>query len=133
MPKTAKTKILIIEDDASLLKVLTDMLQLEGFEPLTAINGEEGLKKALSENPDLILLDILMPVMDGLTMLEKLRRANDFGKTVPVIILTNLSADSADVIKKVAKNNPSYYIVKSSLTIQEVVEKIKERLAKQGS
>lgn len=128
MESTPKTKILIIEDDPSMRKILIDQLQYEGFDVIAAGDGEEGLKKAIAESPRLILLDILMPQMDGLTMLEKLRQESPYGKLVPVILLTNLSADSEEIIKKVAKTEPLYYIVKTSLSIKEIAKKIKERL-----
>ena len=87
--KTQKT-ILVVEDEKSLRDAIVDILHLKNFLPLEAKNGKEGLEIALSKHPDLILLDLLMPVMDGLTMAKKLR-ADEKGKTVPIIILTNLS------------------------------------------
>lgn len=129
MTQSTRNKILVVEDEASMRKALVDKLRLEGFEVLSANDGKEGLDKAFKETPDLILLDILMPIMNGLTMLQKLRQAGEYGKKVPVILLTNLSADDENVIKKVAETEPAYYIVKASLTLEEVVQKIKERLA----
>ena len=111
-----------------IVKAYAEGLADGGFLALTAKDGQEGLATALAEKPDLILLDILMPVMDGLTMLQKLRQENDYGKKVPVILLTNLSADSEDIVKKVAETGPAYYIVKSSFTIPEVDKKVKEVL-----
>ncbi len=121
--------ILIVEDDLAIIDIYSTALSVEGFEVFTAVNGEEGLQKALAETPDLILLDILMPVMDGLTMLQKLREENDYGKKVAVILLTNLSAGNEDIIKKIAETEPIYYIVKNSLTIKELVEKVKDRFS----
>ena len=73
MPHTGK-KILIVEDDNSVRKVFKDRLLQEGFSIIEASDGEEGLATALKEHPDLILLDILMPKMDGMTMLSKLHQ-----------------------------------------------------------
>ena len=86
----ANTVILIVEDDEAMLEVLIDEFKREGFKTLSAKNGVEGLDTALEKHPDIILLDILMPEMDGLTMLTKLRD-DKWGKDVPVILLTNYS------------------------------------------
>lgn len=130
MADETKTKILIVEDEVVISKVYAEELRDQGFEVITAVNGKEGLESALSEKPDLILLDILMPVMDGLTMMEKLRETNPYGKSVPIILLTNLSANEESIIQSVVRNEPSYYLVKSDWELSEVVDKIKERLAK---
>jgi len=118
-------KILIVEDEVSLLNVLSEKLKLEGFEVLEAKNGEEGLDLALKRKPDLILLDIIMPKMDGVTMLGNLRE-NNWGKHVPVIILTNLSSGS-DILKAVEKKAFSY-LIKSDWKLEDVVKKIKKAL-----
>lgn len=126
-------KILVIEeveDDNSLRNVLHDKFVKEGFSVLEAKDGEEGLATALSEHPDLILLDIVMPKMDGLTMMKKLREANEWGKHVPIILLTNLSADDEKINQAITDNQPAYYLVKSNYTIEDLVEKIRERLTR---
>jgi DNA-binding response OmpR family regulator len=123
--------ILIVEDEPALLKVYGEELGDQGFRVLRARNGQEGLELAVREKPDLILLDILMPVMDGLTMMQKLREKSAWGKTVPIILLTNLSASEEEIMKAIIKNEPAYYLVKSDWTLQDVLEKIKERLAYQ--
>lgn len=129
MEKEDKKNILIVEDDPSTSDVYSIALIQQGFVVHTAFNGKEGLEKAQKEHPDLILLDILMPIMDGFTMLQELRKSGDYGKSVPVILLTNLSASNEDIIKKVAETEPVYYIVKISMGPEEIVEKIKERLS----
>lgn len=121
-----KAKILLVEDEISLWHMLVRKLELENFEVITAVNGKEGLEKALSETPDLILLDILMPVMDGLTMLQKLRETNDYGKKVSVILLTNLSAGSEEIIKKIAQTEPAHYFVKVDMAMNDLIQKIRE-------
>lgn len=118
-------KILIVEDEVSLLNALRDKLTREGFVTLEAKNGEEGLEIALRDHPDLILLDIVMPRMDGMTMLKKLRE-DDWGKTVKVIMLTNLS-DMENVSEAVAQGSHEY-LVKSDWKIEDVVEKVREKL-----
>ena len=129
MTSQKNTKILIVEDEESLRKALMEQLTFEGYQVLDAANGQEGLQTATRESPDLILLDILMPIMDGFTMLQTLRKQSEYGKKVPVILLTNLSADSEDIVRKVAETEPAYYIVKTSMTMKEITKKIKERLS----
>lgn len=127
--KDKKTKILVVEDEDLIRMALMDELTEAGFHVLIAGNGESGLQTALSEKPDLILLDILMPVMNGITMMEKLRATNEWGKKVPIILLTNLSPNENKIIMAVSKNTPAYYLVKSDWKLADIVEKIKERLA----
>ena len=129
MTEDNKTKILIVEDELLIGKVYVEELRSNGFNVVMAENGKDGLELALSLKPDLILLDILMPVMDGLTMMDKLRTANDYGKNVPIIFLTNLSASEEKTIEALAKNEPAYYLVKSDWDLSAVVGKIKERLS----
>ncbi len=126
-------KILVIEeveDDLSLRNVLHDKFALEGFGVLEAKDGEEGLAIALREHPDIILLDIVLPKMDGLTMMKKLRETDEWGKNVPIILLTNLSADDDKIMKAITNDTPAYYLVKSNWSIEDLVEKIKERLSR---
>ncbi|MFH0874281.1 MAG: response regulator [Candidatus Komeilibacteria bacterium] len=119
-------KILITEDETLLRNALGEKLRLEGFEVLAAENGQKGLELALAEHPDLILLDIIMPVMDGLTMLKQLRQ-DAWGKTAPVILLTNLTAND-NIMPEVIEQQPAFYLVKTDWTLDKVVEKIKETL-----
>lgn len=115
-----KKTILIVEDEVSMLNALRDKLTREDFFVLEAKNGKEGLEVALLEHPDLILLDVVMPIMDGMTMLKNLRE-DEWGKDAKVIILTNLS--------DVAVAHRSYdYLVKSDWKIEDVVAKVHERL-----
>ena len=123
---TAKDKtIAIIEDDDILRSTLSDALADEGFAVITANDGEAGLRLVLNKHPDLILLDIVMPLMDGLTMLKKLR-ADQWGGGVPVIVLTNLS--DAVTIAEITEQTAYDYLVKSSWQLEAVVKKVKEKL-----
>ncbi len=115
----------VVEDEAPLRNALVEKLSREGFSVLHAKNGEEGLQTALSNHPNLILLDIIMPKMNGLEMLEKLR-ADAWGKTAHVIMLTNLSDN--EKIAEAMHSHAFDYFVKSDIKIQEVVDKIKEKL-----
>ncbi len=118
-------KILIVEDEQDLRQELVDKFTREGFVALRAKNGEEGLKIALVEHPDLILLDVVMPVMDGITMAKKLRQ-DKWGHNVPVIMLTNLS--DVEKVSKAMESGIFEYLVKSDWKIQDVVKKVKEKL-----
>ena len=102
--------ILIIEDDQVLAKTLTEALEKEGFAVVQAVDGEEGLEKALSGGPKLILLDLLLPKMGGIDLLHKLRR-DPRGTEVPVIVLTN--AESPDLIAKTLAENTYDYMLKT--------------------
>ena len=121
-----KKKILVVEDEMSLRNALRDKLGLEGFIVLEAKNGEEGLDVALRDHPDLILLDIIMPKMDGLTMLKKLRE-DVRGKNTKVILLTNLS-DNEKVSEALLQGSYDY-LVKSDWKIGDVVAKVRARLS----
>ena len=124
--KKEKYKIAVIEDDEIISKSITGELESAGFDIIKASNGKEGLALALKSKPDLILLDIIMPVMDGITMLRKLRQ-DSWGSKVPVIILTNLSTDEY-LMDNALKLDPSHYLTKTDWTLEEVVEKVKKRL-----
>ena len=122
-----KKKTLLVEHEESMLDVISDYLENQEFTTLTARDGEEGLGIALKEHPDLILLDILMPKMDGMIMLKKLR-LDEWGKKAPVIILTNVSPSANSVINSVLQNEPAYYLVKSDVELEGIVDKVKEVL-----
>ena len=117
-PKT----VLIVEDESALLDALVDKFTREGFVVLGAKNGQVGLSLALANHPDMILLDLIMPVMDGMTMLSNLRK-DQWGKDAKVIILSNLS----EVEKTASLPEGVYdYLVKSDSDIDNVVKKVRE-------
>ncbi len=120
-----KKKVLVVDDNTSLTTVLVDKLSLSGFEAIGAYDGEEGLQKALSLHPDVILLDLVMPKMDGLSMLKKLR-ADEWGKSCRVIILTLLEEN--DYIAKAVEYNIFGYIVKTDYSLDEIVDQVKTAL-----
>ncbi|MCX6788332.1 MAG: response regulator [bacterium] len=120
-------KVLIVEDHGPIRQALAEKLVHEGMVALEAKDGEEGLATALKEKPDLILLDIIMPRMGGMAMLEELRK-DDWGKKVPVIILSNLSPDDK-IMREVVETEPVYYLVKADWKIEDVVAKVKEVIA----
>src|SRR5882724_12815069 len=96
-------KILIVEDEEAMLRLLSDALSEAGFQVVTAKDGVQGLGNAKTYHPDLILLDIILPEMDGITMMKTLRETDEWGKNVPIIVLTNLNADDA-IMKAVVDN-----------------------------
>jgi len=124
--KTQKT-VLIVEDEKSLRSAMADILRLKGFLPLEAKNGVEGVRIALSEHPDMILLDLIMPEMDGMTALKKIRE-DLWGAHAPVIILTNVSATSEKIVEDMVTHKPMNYLIKSDWKIHDVVDKINELL-----
>jgi len=121
-----KKKILIVEDDHVLLSVLTKKLTLEGYQVVKAIDGEEALIVVRREHPDLILLDLLLPKKDGITVLRELR-SDARGAKIPVIVLTNLSRVVTD--KQIADHEIKDYLVKAEWDINEVIEKVKKELS----
>lgn len=120
-------KILIIEDELAYLRLLKLQLTEKGYSVLEATNGKKGLEMIKSKKPDLVLLDIRMPVMDGMTMLTLLRK-EEAGKKMKVIILTNLEPDEK-IIEEVINNQPSYYYVKSDIRFSDLLKKIHVLLA----
>jgi len=115
--------ILVVEDDEVLCRMYQRLLQNHRHYVLIGVNGEEGLKLALEEHPDLILLDIRMPKMDGISMLKLLRK-DAWGAGVPVILLTNL-APNVKNLKEVVGDNPPFYIIKSNIEPEQLLKRIK--------
>jgi two-component system phosphate regulon response regulator PhoB len=124
-------KILVVEDELDMRQALAESLKHEGFGVLEAANGGEGFEEAVSRRPDLIILDILMPKVGGMEMLKRVREYNEWGRKVPIIMLTNLSADER-IMKGIVEDQPSYYFVKSDWKIPDVVEKVRELLAERA-
>lgn len=118
-------KILVIEDDDILSKVLLESLQKAGFDVVQAFDGEDGLRLIKSEKPDLVLLDILMPKMDGITMLKNLRK-EDWGKDVNVVILTIL--DDIEKLADAMDNGVYTYLVKNKTQVDDLVSVVREKL-----
>lgn len=119
-------KVLIVDDEEALLSVLSTKFKEEGVQVFTAENGKKGLEVAFAERPDIIVLDIMMPEMDGFDVMKHLQE-DDWGKTVPVILLTNSS--SFETISKAVSSGMSEFIVKTELKLDDVVARVKARLA----
>jgi CheY-like chemotaxis protein len=118
------TTLLIIEDDPLILRMYQQAFAFnDKHEALIADNGRDGLEKARSEKPDAILLDIMMPSMNGLEVLKKLKADPDT-KKIPVIMLTNLGGDKD--IKTALKMGAVKYIVKAENTPKQVLDQVEE-------
>lgn len=118
---SGKKKILLIEDEAALSKILQESLTERGYEVNVATQGEEGWQKTKEDQPDLVLLDIILPRLDGFVYLKRLR-ANRRLKNTPVIILSNLGQDSdIDEGKELGAID---YLIKSNHTIDAITKRI---------
>jgi DNA-binding response OmpR family regulator len=123
-----KKKILLVEDDQVLAEVYKDRLDLEGFDTLWVENGEKALAEALKYQPDLILLDVMMPRVSGFEVLDILRNTKETAD-IKIIMLTALSQDKN---KQQAKDlGADDYLVKSQVVMNDVVDRIKYHLNKQ--
>jgi len=122
---TNKKKILIAEDDSFLLSMYANKFEMENFSVFTAEDGKKALRTALKELPDLILLDLMLPGMDGFEVLKELKN-DEKGKRIPVILLTNLS--QRDEIDRGIGLGAMDYLIKAHFMPSEVVEKVKNVL-----
>lgn len=122
--KSRKTRILVVDDEPNIVQTLKDRLEMNEYAVETASNGEEGLRIAREKNPDMILLDVIMPIMDGHEMLEKLRQT-ECGRDTSVIMLTARS--QAQDIARARACNIDDYIIKP-FDLSELLEKIENIL-----
>ncbi len=120
--------LLVVEDSEPLRKVLAEKLRDEKFTVLEAGGGEEGIKIATEQKPDMIITDIVMFPMDGLEMASKIRASNDWGKSVHIIALTN--QNSAEEEDRLANLNLTAYLVKAETSLDDVVARVKVVLKK---
>ncbi len=118
-------KILLVDDDKLLIKMYQGKFVDDGYEVEVATNGEEGYDKALEFKPNLILLDIMMPKVNGLDLLKKLK-AREETKEIPVILLTNVGGD--EDAKYGLSLGAVAYLVKAHYDVKDVVKKVKEVL-----
>ena len=124
-----KNKVLIVEDDEAMRNAIVETFKNNNYVVESAVNGQEGMDKIDSFKPDLLLLDLNLPVMSGLSVISKLRdEYGVWGKELKVIILTNLGA-SDDMLDQVAKYEPAFYLIKSEVELADVIAKAKECLA----
>lgn len=122
----AQKTILIVEDEKALVEVLQDKLSNEGYLVKTAFDGQQGLDQALKHKPDLILLDIVMPVVDGFDMLEELRQ-DPWGKSAQVVLMTNIEpSESVDTDHIQSQATVENYVVKSNKSLKEIIATVKQ-------
>lgn len=119
---TPKNRILVGEDDKNYANIFRLKLEKEGYEVLLASNGKEVLETAKHEEPQLILLDIIMPIQNGFDTLKILKSDVDL-LHIPVIMVSNLGQD--EDVKKAEKLGASDYLIKANISIQEMVEKVR--------
>lgn len=122
--KSEKAKILIVEDEPEIVRTVRDRLEMYDYGVLAARDGKEGLEKAISEQPDIVLLDVNMPVMDGFVMLEALRRHPE-GAEIAVIMMT--VRDQKEDIARAEASGVEDYVAKP-FELGELVEKIEKVL-----
>ncbi|MDO9399304.1 MAG: response regulator [bacterium] len=125
MDNIKKKKILVVEDDVMISSMYKTKFEVDGFAVVIANNGAEGLDLAKKENPDIIMLDIILPQVDGFSVLEELKKDKQT-KNIPVVMLTNLGTEED---KAKGKNLGAIdYLVKASLTPKQISIKIKQYL-----
>jgi DNA-binding response OmpR family regulator len=120
-------KVLIVEDDPFLADIYITKFTQEGFNVRMAGDGETGLQKLEEEKPEIILLDIILPRMDGFAVLKKIKEDPKF-KDIPVLLLTNLG--QKEEIERGLKLGASQYLIKAHHSPKEVIELVKKTLAK---
>ncbi len=118
--KTSRTKIMVVDDEPNIVQTLQDRLEMNEYEVVTAGNGKEGLERFEEEHPDVILLDVIMPIMDGHEMLEALRK-RPTGQNVSVIMLTARS-QTQDIARANACGIDDYIV--KPFDLSELLEKI---------
>lgn len=126
-PDPSRT-VLIAEDEPFLLKILAETFEQAGFQVLRAPDGEVAAQLAMAHHPRVSILDIMMPKMDGLTVLQHIRQDAIWGKSALVIMLTNLTADN-QILQGMSQNPPSYYFVKANMEPDQLLAKVQEVLS----
>ena len=122
-----QAKILIAESDQFIQRAVREAVESAGFQTIAAKNGNEALEKMRSEQPDLVLLDLMMPEKNGFEILEEVSMGENAGE-IPILIFSNLSQESD--IQKAKDLGAADYLVKTDISMKEIVEKIREYLAK---
>ncbi len=123
MPEKGK-KVLVVEDERALARAIQLKLQSAGFDVLMAIDGEEAWRRIKDENPNLILLDLILPRMDGFDLLQKIKKD---GNKIPVFVISNLSQEQD--ISRAKGLGADEYFVKSNTPVAEIVQKIAQKFA----
>ena len=120
--------ILIIEDDKVMLSSLSEILTSEGYLVREAENGKVGMNMALESKPQLVILDLNLPEVYGMTIMQKIREeGGDWGQNVSIIVLTNQDIDDA-TMNSIALYTPTFYLVKADMNLSQIVENVKSAL-----
>ena len=118
-------KILLVEDDQFLRELMVTKLKREGFSVLAAVDGREGAAMIQTERPQLVLLDIILPGLDGFSVLQQTRASSDAKvATIPIVLLSNLGQDSD--VQKGRQLGATDYLIKANLTIDEIIKKVRK-------
>ena len=120
-------KVLVVDDEVALLDILLEKFTREGFTALGAKDGAEGIEMSLKEQPDVILLDLVMPNVTGMDVFKKVRESGAWGEKVPIVVLTNLTINER-LQGELLKYKPAYCLIKGDWKIEEVVEKVESAL-----
>lgn len=121
-----KKKILIVEDEIAMLKAMSGKFKKENFEVFEAQDGAEGLATALKERPDIVMLDIIMPKMDGITLVKEIRSDKSWGTRVPIVMLTNLS--DPESVSEAAKYGVYDFLVKTDWRLDDIVNLVRKKV-----
>ncbi len=118
-----KPKVLVIEDDLFYQRILNDKLSRAGFSVVSALDGEEGLKLLLKDKPDLLVLDIRIPKIDGITLLNKIREMDNWGQRLPVIVITAMPDFALESFEKSTNQKHTYFYQKTQTKIKDIIDK----------
>ena len=121
-------RVLAVDDEADILRLVEIKLKKAGFEVLTARDGQEGLEKALAEKPDVLVIDVMMPRKDGFTAVAELRQA--MGDEMPVVLMLTARGQESDVARGISSGADDYII--KPFSPRELVERIKVALIRRG-
>ena len=117
-------KVLLVDDDLYIRDVYEEVLKGEGFDVDTATNGQDGLNKLTNGGYDIVLLDVMMPTIDGIEILEKIQANPPQQKNGPIVMLTNLALDP--VVKTAKEKGAATYLIKAEVTPQELIDTVKK-------
>ena len=120
-----RRKVCIVDDEASIREIYETALRQSGFDVVTAIDGEDGYRVIVSEKPDIVLVDIMMPKIDGIALMKALK-ADESMSRIPLVVMTNV--DDQSVVKKVGKIDVAFYLIKSLFEPKKVVAIVEEIL-----
>lgn len=121
-----KKTILVVEDEMAMLKAISKKLENDDFNVLRASDGEEGFNVAMANKPDMVMLDIIMPKFDGLTVMKRIREdCGDWGLNVPIVMLTNLS--DPESVAEAAKYKVFDFLVKTDWRLEDISELVKKK------